>query len=88
MSKNFSVLTEDGIEHYEVIPGLDQAIEELLKFVQFIQSINPTLNKDQAGYVASFFLNQYPHFFTNNPHLLNEMHRVSNYVINENIGNE
>ncbi len=72
MAEEFSILTEDGIETYTVIPGLNQAAEELTNFIRYLNKKYPELSEDEAGWVAAYYVNNFPRMIEANP-LLTEL---------------
>ncbi|MGB3756659.1 MAG: hypothetical protein WBA07_09825 [Rivularia sp. (in: cyanobacteria)] len=87
MTQKFSVLTDEGIETFTVVPGLDQASLELTKFVSYLQGKHPNLSVNESGWIAAYFINNIPQMIEANPNLVEIVEETALYVKNNNADN-
>jgi hypothetical protein len=87
MAQKFSVLTNEGVETFTVIPGLDQAAIELTKFVEHLQEKYPNLSASEAGWVAAYFVSNFPRMIDANPNLSEAVDITVIFVKNNRINN-
>ena len=87
MTQKFSVLTDEGVQAFTVIPGLEQASLELTKFVEYLQDKYPNLSVGEAGWVAAYFVANFPRMIDANPNLTEAVDKTVLYVLNNRSNN-
>ena len=60
MVKNFTVISDEGVQNFETIAGLEKASSETINFIHYVQESHPELTLSQAGYVAAYFIHNLP----------------------------
>ena len=88
MAEEFSILTEDGVETYTVIPGVSKAGEELMEFINFLNKKYPELTKSEAGWVAAYYVSNFSGMIEGSPYLAKAVNETVQFVKNIHLDND
>lgn len=78
-SATFYQLTEKGVKRLEYSPGVTNLAAETDNFLLYIEENYPDLSRNQAAWVASYFISQYSILIERNEILKEHLAQVVEY---------